>query len=553
MDFSQSNGKAQTPALCQFCEESPEIKWKCINCELFLCQLCSTKIHSKSKASKEHEIISYKSIETEDAAPSMDNVDIESMVCTMHSQQKCFVFCKDCSQPACSKCLTETHKLHDYKPLDEAYNDIISEKEELINKLKSNLQFLRNAKDKLTKILSDGNNNLKETREAIKRTEKEMKESITKYVADLFQELEAKSKKSEKMIKDELSTMKKNEDKLETRINNLNEAKQDHQLVDILSPLPKYPAKTIKHNEVTFIPSNMQEKLGRQSVLGDLYTIPDLELIDSYQSAIQNVTNILLYSDNCAFVGSYSSQKLQKVIFGNHRIKVEREMKMKVYDMAKTRDGEILVSSEESEIKLYTKDGQLKTFKSFSPLKTLGIHITKDHKIIIGLTESLKIPATKDSIRTLVIMNQDCYIQTTIEFESLLTYPYRIQSFNDKILVVDIINTEWEGRVVMLDERGKLYWTYNGYNSINSDQNHFYPDDIAITSADTILVSDCENHTIHVLNPDGQLIVCKDVKCLGIELPLGLCIDQNQVLWIGCNTYVKEKFSKAKLSCVKLT
>ncbi|XP_063426672.1 uncharacterized protein LOC134710297 [Mytilus trossulus] len=553
MAFSLSDGKTQTPTLCQFCEESPEIKWKCINCELFLCQLCSTKIHSKSKASKEHEIIRYKSIETEDAAPSIDKVYLESMVCTMHCQQKCFVYCKDCSQPACSKCLSDTHKLHDYKPLDEAYNEIISEKEKLINKLKSNLHFLRNAKGKLNKILSDGNNNLKETREAVKQTEKEMKESITKYVADLLQELETKSKSSENIIKAELSTMKKNEDNLEDRISNLNQSKQYHQLADILSPLTKYPVKKMKHNEVKFIPSNMQEKLGRQSVLGDLYTIPDLELIDSYQSVIQNVTNILFYSDNCAFVGSYSSQKLQKIIFGNHRIKVQREIKIKVYDMAKTRDGEILVSSEESEIKLHTKDGQLKTFKSFSPLKTLGIHITKDHKIIIGLTESLKIPATKDSIRTLVIMNQDCYIQTTIEFESLLTYPYRIQSFNDKILVVDIINTEWEGRVVMLDERGKLYWTYNGYNSINSDQEHFYPDDIAITSSDTILVSDCENHTIHVLNADGKLIVCKDVKCLGIELPLGLCIDKNQVLWIGCNTYVKEKFSKAKINCVKLT
>ncbi|CAC5394310.1 TRIM71 [Mytilus coruscus] len=548
-----SNGKAQTLAVCQFCEESSEIKWKCINCELFLCQLCSSKIHSKSKASMKHEIINFKRIETEDVDLSLRKMDLGSMVCTMHSEQKCFVYCKDCSQPVCSKCLTETHKLHDYKGLDEAYNDIVSEKKELLNKLESNLQFLRNAKDKLNKILSDGDKTFQETKEAIKQTEKEMKEAITKYANDLLQELEAKSKSSENMIKAELSAMKKNEDKLEARINNINQAKQYHQVADIFSPLTKYPVKKIKHNGVKFIPGNMHKKLGSQSVLGDLNIVPDLELIHSYQSAIQNVTNIIFSSDNCAFIGSYSSQKLQKVKFENHRIKVEREIKIKIYDMAKTRDGEILVSSEGSEIKLYTKDGQLNTFKSFSPLKTLGIHITKDHKIIIGLTESLKIPATKDSIRTLVIMNHDCYIQNTIEFESLLTYPYRIQSFSDRILVVDITNTEWEGRVVMLDERGKLHWTYNGCNSINSDQDHFYPDDIAITSTDMILVSDCENHTIHVLNPDGKVIVCKDVKCLGIELPLGLCIDKNQVLWIRCNTYAKDKFSKAKISCVKLT
>ncbi|CAC5373885.1 unnamed protein product [Mytilus coruscus] len=165
MAFSQSIGKAQTPAVCQFCEESPEIKWKCINCELFLCQLCSSKIHSKSKASMEHEIINLKDLETQNFATSMRKVDLDNMVCTKHIKQKCFFYCNKCSEPACSECVVETHKLHDFKAIGEVYKDIISEMKKLIDTFESNLQSLRNEKETLQKMLSDGDTNFQETRD----------------------------------------------------------------------------------------------------------------------------------------------------------------------------------------------------------------------------------------------------------------------------------------------------------------------------------------------------------------------------------------------------
>lgn len=66
-----------------------------------------------------------------------------------------------------------------------------------------------------------------------------------------------------------------------------------------------------------------------------------------------------------------------------------------------------------------------------------------------------------------------------------------------------------------------------------------------------ILVSDSVNHSIHVLNVDGEVIVCEDLKRIGIELPCSLCFDNNEVLWIGCSTQKTQK--KAKIHCVKLT
>ena len=564
MAFYQAIGKAQTPALCQFCGESPDIKWKCINCELFLCQVCCSKIHSKIKASMEHEIINLKDFEMEDFVTSIRKVDLENTVCTIHGKQKCFVFCKDCSQPACSKCLKETHKLHDYEALDEVYNDIICEMKKVMKEIQSKLQVFRNEKEKLQKILLDEDNNFQETRNIILQTEIKMKDDISKHTKDLLQELETKWKPSENLIKKELSAMKKSEEELETRKRNLSRTLQSHQVADIFSTnktldksLPKCSVQKFKLNKTKFIPTNMTVNKGSQTI-GNLYTVPDLKVIDTYESDVDNVTNILFCNDNTAFIGQYYSGKVQKVKFLNHNIEVEKEIQITVNDMAKTLGGEILLSCQDMNLKLYTKDGHLKKFKTFSPLKTLCVHMTKENKIIVGLSESdpVSLPASKDSTRKLLIMNQDGDLQHSIEHdkdnERLLNYPCRIETLNNKIIVIDVINRKCKGQVKMLDNGGQLHWTYNGCKSLNYAQFQFYPRDVAITSNDMILVSDCTNHAMHILNPAGEIVVCKDLASLGIELPLSLHIDK-KVLWIGCNTLRRDKRKKAKINCVKLT
>ena len=107
------------------------------------------------------------------------------------------------------KCLNQTHKLRDYKALDEMYNNIISEMKEEIRKFEENRQVFRNGKDKLQKALSDGDKNFQETRTIISQTEKDMKEAISKHAKELLHELDAKWKASEDKIKTELSDLKR--------------------------------------------------------------------------------------------------------------------------------------------------------------------------------------------------------------------------------------------------------------------------------------------------------------------------------------------------------
>ncbi|VDI06354.1 Hypothetical predicted protein [Mytilus galloprovincialis] len=90
-------------------------------------------------------------------------------------------------------------------------------------------------------------------------------------------------------------------------------------------------------------------------------------------------------------------------------------------------------------------------------------------------------------------------------------------------------------------------------DTFQSDNVKFYPRNVAITSTDMILVTDSLNHAIHILNPAGKVIVYKDVRSLGKELPWSLSFDNSDVLWIGCNTIIGDETKKAKIHCVKLT
>jgi hypothetical protein len=68
----------------------------------------------------------------------------------------------------------------------------------------------------------------------------------------------------------------------------------------------------------------------------------------------------------------------------------------KIYDMALTSHGDILLSmSESSEVKLLTKSGEIKPFLSVENLFPLGIHVNRDNSILLGL----KVKETADDIK----------------------------------------------------------------------------------------------------------------------------------------------------------
>ncbi|VDI72196.1 Hypothetical predicted protein [Mytilus galloprovincialis] len=494
MAFSQPTDEAQTPAFCQFCEESSDIKWKCINCDVFMCQLCTTKIHTKLKSTDHHGLINLKDYGREDVAKTI-------------------------------------------------------------------------RKERLEKLLLDGDENYQVIKDEILLTKKEMTETISNYAKQLLDDLDSIWKPTENMIKLELSDIQKNNEDLLQREDSLKKVLQSHKASEIFSSrtmlnknLPTKSVETINCNilKTKFVSGKIFKKqnIGK-TLFGNLYEVPDLELVREYHSEIINIWNILNCDSNKALIASYTGGKLQKVLFDGNKIKVEEDFSISVLNMAKLGNDEILLSTGESDLQVYSIDRQFKPFKSFSPLKSISVHVSQTNRIFVGLVECFPItfPAKKDSVRRVVVLNLNGDLQHIYEYDKdnqrLFTSPWKIITLKDTMIIIDRVNKNFEGRVIGLDYGGKLLWTYNGCDT-KLDSGKFYPIDISTNSSGTIFVADKDNHAVHVLNSTGEFIVCKVVKSIGIELPVSLDIDKNGILWIGCNTWKANKDSKAKIFSVKL-
>ncbi|CAC5418604.1 unnamed protein product [Mytilus coruscus] len=135
--------------------------------------------------------------------------------------------------------------------------------------------------------------------------------------------------------------------------------------------------------------------------------------------------------------------------------------------------------------------------------------------------------------------------------KSIFTNPYRIATDNENnIYVINLLDEYLSGRIVALGKTNDVRWIYSGNLDIKEGQT-FKPTNLVTTCLNNIIVTNKDNHMIHILNTSGQCIHYLNTKDqLGIEFPYSLDIDNRGTLYIGCNTYQNE--TEAKIYTVQV-
>ncbi|CAC5402059.1 unnamed protein product [Mytilus coruscus] len=273
-----------------------------------------------------------------------------------------------------------------------------------------------------------------------------------------------------------------------------------------------------------------------------------------YTTDLPVINRLISSSDNTLWITRATLNILQKIKIEGDYLNIISTFNIKAFDIASAPNGDLLIASDKSYIKLIQSNQHNIEVSRYdiSPFLPTAIHVSRHEKIMIGaMSTGPAFPSTGE--RKLIVMDINGVHEYTVQHDELntilFTYPISITS-NDigDAFVLNRLNADCEGRVVILDKLGTVKNIYSGHPIFNIDQK-FKPKEIAATN-DTLIICEAHNHRLHVINSSGNLIQYVNTKdILGISFPQSLYSTKDQLL-IGTSRK-KGSTDKSKLYIMK--
>ena len=562
MACSSSIKRAQNPKLCDLCKTDINIKWRCVECNKFICDRCKD-IHLNVQTNIQHQIIDIKS-PFQDVQPK---IITDNIPCTEHTTKMTFLFCRTCDHLVCADCILSKHNKHNFEPVEKILSEKIDELKGAEARYNKDLTLCRAKVNEFQISETKCESLCDESITTIKKREKQLIDGITKHSQKLQNEIELERKTVKKTFCD----LKRQADQAEKTIilhqDEIMAALKSIQGSTIFTTATK-SKKMMSDFNFNPIPSEIKCFIPGKETVNDIpnlfgslqkMKIPqvqsdiDFEVVNSYTTDLSGIYSIITVDDKSTWVNDYNKEVIRQINIDNDNITTTKQISCFIYDMTLTSNNDLLLSvGNSSDIKLLTKSGEIKPFFSVSSsLLTLGIHVTSDNNIIVGVKEpGNPYTPTDKSTRALLIFGMNGKQQHTYQYDSnkhrLFTFPRRITTDNNKDIVVVDSTSGDTGRVVVVGKEGGLRWTYTGHSKINVTT-QFDPRDVVTTTAGHIIVCDYRTHALHVLSEQGDILTCKVMEDTGIKYPVSLDIDMRGQLWVGCVKQSGATIHKVKL------
>ncbi|CAC5393390.1 unnamed protein product [Mytilus coruscus] len=582
---------ARKYANCQFCDESADVKWHCQSCDLNLCEICNTNIHTKSEKLSEHNVDLLKDGECILDLENRRKVDLKEIACSKHVDQKCVTYCLNCDKSLCSSCLIRPYQ---YEELRKVYEEKCFLLKDLKSKIDECYPFFE---EKAADFRKRDDNEIKkhnEVKEKIFHRKNEVKDAVTKEALALVEVMEGIWDTENNPVKTERERLCQVEQDLKARKIILDEVMQTQEPALVFSTaenisrdIPVEWVWEVKPPELYYIEP---VDVNMENVLGSIINKPKIVLIKTFEVNFPEISGLVSLNDDICVMYNESSRRFKyftisdlKFVTTKNDIVDEsrnnRHSYVKILDITNYNE-EVLLSDDTFQMRYLRNNG---TFENISlsctkdKLIFYGIHAANDNEIIVGFTNSERNSSGFLELSDIKYANKIRRVECDSSSDKkLFTCPKKITTdINGDIFVIDQLT--YSQRVVSIGKWGQSKWTYSGHQSLNpvsaaaeekeadeeeeeeeeeeedeydeededEKEGDFFPGDIVTTSSGLVLVAEETTNAIHVISKDGQFI-CNCLSDSVIIAPTSLCFNKKGQLMIGSSDSGKTKLHIGK-------
>ena len=562
------------PVQCRKCD-NPAAKFHCNTCGSALCPSCKA-FHLKDRDTRHHDIVPY--------AKKLNPNYLTGLLCHTHKTDAPEYWCDTCDVPICGSCITEQHKGHQFSKL----TAILSEKRDAM------LAIMKQIRDHTVseweKVLIEAQKRTADFMGSIDKTEHDLAargSEMHKQVDNILTE----SQRILRQIKDSgLAKLQEQETYLSDRLQMLKEVKkyednltgadtyallrfkekaphsQEKMKPPALetAPLPIFiqgqddaksmeamfghlSSQLLKQTSGSGVskPSNSTSQASSESTEGSkTVTLISKSGSNSSAAQISLVPSPSVHSQfNVVWGNPYTAcvdqglawvrteeEKLQLVDMEGS-VKGRVNIDFNIFDMALTSDEDLLLADyNNSCIRLVSRKKQVsnhfnaKTQWEISTLfstsrKPNGLGCLHNGDIVLAFREDRKVE----------VYNRNGQVRWTIDYK--FRYPFKV-AFNkvtQDICICDLDGIfSTEGKLIAVGADGKPRYEYTGQGD-----KKLSPYDVCTDQMGHVLITDRNNHRVHILDQEGRFIQYILTSQQGLSKPITLDVDVEGYIWVG--------------------
>ncbi|OWF43681.1 uncharacterized protein LOC110459421 [Mizuhopecten yessoensis] len=537
--LSIHRAQVHVPNTCASCESIQDVNWYCNDCQEALCDHCFEG-HQRSRKTRNDDVVPIKE------ANKLVEAELPE-VCKTHRGKTCDLYCSDCDIVMCVMCLTEKHKQHTFKSIEE---EICSQKQYMQDQLK----ILKSKSDHFNDNLSkrhEMNQSVKESVDVIRQTVQtqrhKLKAEIDSIADAVLVELSALVEEEEKSYQQDCKSNEQTIKEIKQLIRDVEQNTENMSSTSVFEltgrlrttiPLYDVTKKTVLPRPPHFMPGKLNADQ-MKSMIGYIHVSKlknedcgyEKKEVDSKKvrkiftfrvPQKRQINSVCPIDDTHAWMAVIRINELIKV---NKNGKVTEAVKLDFnpWCLTLTNTEELLITCNGGSplIHKLSKDRQVTRFTDISPLKGHGINVSDNDEVFVT-TETTTIQVLNMSgerIRQISCGGNGLSIVCMIKGDIAVTTGAKCFYCKEMIIInkSDQIIHKWKGE---LDNGQTLDETVQ-FN-------------IARDRYDRVFVPDYNTNQVYVLSGNERRAKCLLDKRHGVTYPAAVCVDRWGHVWIGC-------------------